>query len=264
MLNTNNDEISTHYDMLEVFHYPNKVLLGQAAAAQAARLINAASSRQDIVSIILATGNSMLDFLGALRSILGIEWQRVNIFHMDEYLGMKASHPASFRRYLHEKIVDHVHPHAFFEIIGDAPDAEEECKRYEALLKMHSPILCCLGIGENGHLAFNDPPVADFNDPRWVKIVELDTACRMQQVGEGHFPSLETTPSHAITLTIPALLSAQNVLAIVPERRKAEAVRKAMLGPISTACPASILRKTSHAQLFLDNDSASMLTPIED
>lgn len=254
-----NKPAKTRFDELDVLVFPDKVCLSQAAAEQAAEIIRSAISEHGFVNIILATGNSMLDFLDALHLIQGIAWQRVNIFHMDEYLGMKADHPASFRRFIHEKIVDHVRPHNFFELEGDAHDPEEECKRYGRILESHPATLCCLGIGENGHLAFNDPPAADFNDPQQVKIVELDPVCRMQQVGEGHFPTLETTPTHALTLTIPALLAAQHVLAIVPEKRKAEAVRNALVGPISTACPASILRKTSHARLFLDQDSASLL-----
>ncbi len=146
---------------------------------------------------------------------------------------------------------------AFYPVPGRPANVEAACRGYELLLRAHPADLCCLGIGENGHLAFNDPPVADFNDPVWVKVVPLDEASRRQQVGEGHFPSLATVPTHALTLTIPALRAAKKMLCIVPEKRKAEAVRKTLLGPITTACPASILRQTPHCHLFLDRDSAS-------
>ena len=138
-------------------------------------------------------------------------------------------------------------------------DAEAECRRYAALLQQHPLDLCCLGIGENGHLAFNDPPVADFADPLDVKVVELDRACRAQQVNEGHFPGLDDVPTHAITVTIPALLRAGRVLAIVPEERKAEPVAAALTGPITTACPASALRTISQAIVYLEPDSARLL-----
>jgi glucosamine-6-phosphate deaminase len=178
---------------------------------------------------------------------------------MDEYVGMPAGHPASFRRYLHEKIVDVVHPAAFYGVEGDAADPEQECRRYDALLRAYPMDLCCLGIGENGHLAFNDPPYAQFDDPVWAKVVKLDLASRWQQVGEGYFASLAEVPTLAITVTIPALLAARQVLAIVPEKRKASAVQATLSGPISTQCPASILRTVSHARLYLDVDSYSQV-----
>ena len=178
---------------------------------------------------------------------------------MDEYVGMSADHPASFRRYLRERVDERVHPKVFHYIDGDGPDPEAECRRYAALLAEHPLDLVCLGIGENGHLAFNDPPVADFDDPVDVKVVALDHACRRQQVGEGHFVSLADVPTHAITVTIPALLRAGAVLAIVPEKRKAGPVADALTGPISTACPASVLRGAPQARLYLDRESASLL-----
>jgi glucosamine-6-phosphate deaminase len=178
---------------------------------------------------------------------------------MDEYVGIGANHPASFRRYLRARLVERVPFAAFHFLEGDAIDVDAECERYSALLRDHPLDLCCLGIGENGHLAFNDPPVADFEDALDVKVVELDEACRRQQVGEGHFPDIPAVPTHAITVTIPALLRASSVLAIVPEARKAEPVRRALEGPISTACPATILRRQAHATLYLDVDSASGL-----
>jgi glucosamine-6-phosphate deaminase len=209
---------------------------------------------------MFATGNSQLAFLDALVREPGVEWGSVVGFHMDEYVGIPADHPASFRRYLRERLVERVPIGAFHFIDGDAPDPGAECHVYAELLRAHPLDLCCLGIGENGHLAFNDPPVADFDDPLDVKIVDLDDACRRQQVGEGHFPDVDAVPLRAVTVTIPALLHAGTVLAIVPEARKRTAVRRALEEPVSTACPASILRSQPHAVLHLDADSASGLT----
>ncbi len=232
---------------------------GAAAAQHAATVLREAIAARGIAHAMFATGNSQFDFLDALVLDDGIDWASVIGFHMDEYVGIRADHPASFRRYLRERLVERVPMAAFHFIEGDAPDAGAECERYAELLREHPLDLCCLGIGENGHLAFNDPPVADFDDPLDVKVVELERACRQQQVGEGHFPDVDAVPTHAITVTIPALLRASTVLAIVPEARKAEPVRRALQGPIETACPASILRTQPHATLYLDAASAYFL-----
>jgi glucosamine-6-phosphate deaminase len=205
---------------------------------------------------MFASGNSQLAFLDALTARDDIPWDRITAFHMDEYVGVNDSHPASFARYMRERITAVVHPAAFHYVDG-SHDAAAEATRYEQLLQDHPLDLCCLGVGENGHLAFNDPPFADFDDPRDVKLVELDDASRRQQVDEGHFDSLADVPRRAVTVTIPALLRATRVLAIVPDRRKASAVQQALEGPISTACPASILRTAAHTTLYLDEDSAS-------
>jgi len=178
---------------------------------------------------------------------------------MDEYVGMDDQHPASFARYMRERVVDVVHPSAFHYVDG-MNDVAAECTRYAELLRTHPLDLCCLGIGENGHLAFNDPPVANFDDPEDVKEVELDDACRRQQVGEGHFNGLDDVPRTAITVTIPALLRAARVLAIVPEARKADAVRRALEEPVATSCPASVLRRAPHATLYLDEASAAIIS----
>jgi glucosamine-6-phosphate deaminase len=249
--------LQTQFDRLPVEVYPDEDSLGQAAADAAAQVLRAAVSQRGQANVIVATGNSQLSFYAALRERRDIDWPKVNMFHMDEYIGMPADHPASFRRYLHEKIVDPVHLAAFYGVEGDAADPEQECRRYDALLRAHPADLCCLGIGENGHLAFNDPPYARFDDPVWAKIVKLDTASRRQQVGEGYFASLADVPAMAITVTIPALLAARQVLAIVPEKRKAPAIQATLSGPITTQCPASILRTVSHARLLLDADSFS-------
>jgi glucosamine-6-phosphate deaminase len=167
-------------------------------------------------------------------------------------------HPAGFQRWIRERIVEPARPKAAYYVEG-LGDAEAECRRYSDLLRQYPLDLCCLGVGENGHLAFNDPPVADFADRRDVKVVELEAACRRQQVNEGHFLSLDDVPVHAITVTIPALLRAGRVLAVVPEARKAEPVAEALTGPITTACPASALRSISHATIYLEPDSARLV-----
>jgi glucosamine-6-phosphate deaminase len=177
---------------------------------------------------------------------------------MDEYLDMSDEHPASFRRYLREELVDHVHPLAFYGMKGDAADVDAELSRYAALLAEHQPVACVLGIGENGHLAFNDPP-ADLYTDQDIHIVELDQQCRQQQVNEGHFSTLERVPKQAISLTVPALLKPSHVLAVVPEARKAAPVKAALEGPVTPDCPASILRTQAHAKLYLDRESSSLL-----
>ena len=244
------------FEDLPVSIYRTNEELGAAAAHEAAKIIRHAVEQNGHANIIIATGNSQLTFLAALRHELNIPWPQVNVFHMDEYVGLEPTHPASFPRFLRRHLLDYVIPQAFYPVPGHAPDIEAACREYEALLRENPADLCALGYGENGHLAFNDPPFADFDDPVWVKVVKLAEASRRQQVGEGHFQSLDEVPTHAMTLTIPALLAAKRVLAIVPEARKAEAVYRALRGPISEDCPGSILRQTPHAHLFLDVDSA--------
>ena len=216
-------------------------------------------TRQGSAAVILATGNSQIRFLDKLIALGGVDWSRITLFHMDEYLGITADHKASFRKYMRERVEGRVRPKVFHYLEGDTLEPLEECDRYARLLDAQAIDLCCLGIGENGHIAFNDPPVAKFEDSRTVKIVKLDVPCRMQQVGEGHFPNLETVPQFAFTLTIPALCHVGKMVCIAPEKRKAKAVRDALKGLIHHACPASILRKQPHATLLLDQDSVSLL-----
>jgi glucosamine-6-phosphate deaminase len=233
--------------------------MARDAAVEAADAIRSAVAMRGEANVMLATGNSQLLFLFALVHLPGIAWDRVRAFHMDEYVGLSPSHPASFQRYMRERVAALVPLMEFNYLAGDAPDAEAEAARYEAALRAHPLDLCCAGIGENGHLAFNDPPVADFDDPRAVKIVPLDEASRRQQVGEGHFTAIDEVPTHAITVTIPALLGAHRVLVIVPEARKAQPVRAALYGPVTTACPASVLRRQANATLYLDPESSALL-----
>ena len=246
-------------DALGVCVYASLEDLAQAAAVEAQRFLVATLQVQPDARVILASAASQVRFLEVLTALPGLDWSRVTLFHMDEYLGLPADHPASFRRFLHEHVAMRVRPGVCHDLAGDAAYPQAECARYARLLGERPVDLCCLGIGENGHLAFNDPPVADFADPLAVKIVTLDEACRRQQVGEGAFPTLAAVPTQALTLTIPALCAARRMLCVVPERRKAQAVRDALCGPISPACPASVLRRQTHCTLFLDADSAALL-----
>lgn len=248
-----------HADELEVRVFAGLDELALAASRAAGAHLRTTLDTQDQAAVIFATGNSQLSFLEHLAAQPGIDWSRVTLFHMDEYLGIPAEHPASFRRYLRERVEARLQPRAFHYLAGDSLEPLQECDRYTRLLHSQMIDLCCLGIGENGHLAFNDPPVADFHDPLSVKLVKLDEACRRQQVGEGHFPGLESVPQYAFTLTIPALCSSGKMICIAPEKRKAQAVRDALRGPITPKCPASFLRRQSHGLLLLDVDSASLL-----
>jgi glucosamine-6-phosphate deaminase len=246
-------------DALAVRVYEQQADLALDAAKQAQACLLDVINRNGSAAVILATGNSQLQFLDVLVKLGGVDWSRVTLFHMDEYLGISDQHGASFRRYMRERVEARVKPRAFHYLAGDALLPLSECERYSRLLAAQPIDLCCLGIGENGHIAFNDPPVADFSDPHKVKLVKLDEACRLQQVGEGHFPNLDAVPQYAFTLTIPMLCSARKMLCIVPERRKAQAVHDSLKGPIGTACPGSFLRRQSHCTLFLDAESASLI-----
>jgi len=248
-------------DNLKIKIYKESDEIAAAAAEFVADTLNEAIESDGVGRIILGTGNSQLAFIEKLQK-QDIDWKKVVVFHLDEYKDMPATHPASFRKYLKERILDNVKPKEVHYIIGDAPDIEEEIARYSKLLKENPVDVACVGIGENGHLAFNDPPVADFNDPHLVKIITLDPACRQQQFGEGWFPTLEDVPAQALTLTIPAIMSSKTISCLVPDERKARAVYNALNMEISTACPASILRKHQNAILFLDSSSSSLLKDI--
>jgi glucosamine-6-phosphate deaminase len=249
-------------DRMTVHVFESNEKLGQRAAEDSAVLLSHVLDQRGQANIILATGNSQLTFFDALKTQKSIEWDRINVFHMDEYLGMSEQNPASFARYIREKLVDFVHPFGFYPIRGDSSDIISELKRYTDLLREFRPDVCVLGIGENTHLAFNDPP-ADFQTKEVIHLVDLDLECRMQQVGEGHFLTLSDVPKRAITLTVPALLSAKHVLAVVPEARKAAAVRAALEGPVTPECPASILRNQPHVTMYLDRESASLIRFVE-
>ena len=251
--------ISRRFGAAEVNILPSRASLGAAAAARTAEFIRAAIGRSGRARIIVATGNSQLDFIGALMDREDVEMDRVEVFHMDEYVGIAADHPASFRLWIKTRVADRAKDAQVNYLEGDAADIEAEISRYSRLL-LAAPIdLAFVGFGENGHIAFNDPPVADFDDPATVKVVTLDPASLRQQIGEGHFRDLESVPKTAVTVTCSGLLRAATWICSVPEIRKAAAVRQALLGPISTGCPASVVRRHPSAVVFLDTDSASLL-----
>jgi glucosamine-6-phosphate deaminase len=247
-------------DDLEVFVHPSVADLAASAAEEAAEIIRAAVEARGVANAMFATGNSQLAFTEALvNDGYEIPWHRVVVFHMDEYVGIDPQHPAGFAKWIRERIVERVKP-LRSHLIDPGADPVAECERYAALLSDNPLDLCCLGIGENGHLAFNDPPNnADLADPLDVKIVTLEESCRLQQVNEGHFPDKPSVPARAITVTVPALLRADRVIAVVPEARKAQPVAAALEGPISAACPASALRTKVGATLHLDPGSGALL-----
>jgi glucosamine-6-phosphate deaminase len=250
-----------HAGRLAVEVYATRTALGRAAGLAAADHLRSLLVRQKQVRAIFACAPSQDGFFATLTNAVGIDWQRVVAFHMDEYVGLAAEHPASFRTYLRDHLTSLVPLGRVHEIAGDAGDGRAECQRYARLLQQEPIDFVCLGIGENGHVAFNDPPVADFRDPQVAKVVELDRVCRTQQVNDGCFPTLNDVPQRAITLTVPALLSGARLFCMVPGPRKASAVKAALEGPVTTACPASILRTHLATSLFLDRDSASLLAP---
>jgi glucosamine-6-phosphate deaminase len=246
-------------DALAVRLYNRESELIDDAAKSAQNYLQNLLTRQTTAAVILATGNSQIKFLEALIALGGVDWSRLAFFHLDEYLGIDADHPASFRRYLRERVEQRVKPAVFHYIEGDAMQPMAECERYTQMLLAQPIDLCCLGLGENGHLAFNEPSVADFDDPHSVKLVKLEVATRQQQVRQGHFPILESVPQYAFTLTIPMLCSARKILCLAPEKRKALAVKEMLNRPICAGYPASVLRAQAQATLFLDTDSASLL-----
>jgi len=233
---------------------------GRLAARDAAQELKALLQRESRASLLLSAAVSQLDILTALRDDQSVDWTRIAALHVDEYVGMAVSHPASFRRFIAEHFVRHVHLAAFHGIDGQAPGLAVECRRYAALLNELRPGLAILGIGENGHLAFNDPPVARFDDPDDVKPVRLDEACRAQQVHDGAFDRIEDVPKLALTVTVSRLMRVPRVIVVVPGPTKRNAVRLALEGPIDQACPASILRRHGNATLYLDRESAAGLS----
>lgn len=243
-------------DKLNVLVHPDRAAMGAAAATEAANILREVLAAKGQARIIVASAPSQNELLAGLAAAAGIDWSRVTVFHMDEYVGLPADHPATFRAYQREHLLAKVTPAAFHGIRGESADPHAECDRYAALLAGAPIDLVCMGIGENGHIAFNDPPVADFNDPKLVKVVELDEPCRQQQVNDGCFPDFDSVPKQAITLTCPALMSASRAVCVVPGSRKADAVCNTLLATsISTATPATILRRHHGATLHLDTDS---------
>jgi glucosamine-6-phosphate deaminase len=239
--------------------YADRKSAGEAAARDAASALEDLGRNGHGIGVIFATGDSQLETLRALTAIPGLPWERVTGFHLDEYVGIEHGHFASFRRYLRENLTQRVPMQNFFEIDGDGPDRDQVQNEYVKRLRDADPQLCLLGIGENGHLAFNDPGEADFHDPKAMKIVTLDSECRHQQLAEGWFERLEDVPEQAMTLTIPTIMKVRKLIVSIPGHRKARSVRRTVLEPISTACPATILRTHPDVTLYLDEESAAEL-----
>jgi glucosamine-6-phosphate deaminase len=242
---------------MEIKIFETRLELGQAAARDAAKIIKQAIEERGAAYVIAATGASQFEFLDALVQA-EIDWTKVVFFHLDEYVGLPESHPASFRRYLKERVVSRIHPKAFHFLDGEADDVREECWRVGDLIAQQKIDVAFVGIGENGHLAFNDPP-ADFDTEEPYLVVTLDEACRQQQVGEGWFKSIAEVPAQAISMSIRQILKSRNILCIVPDQRKAEAVRASVEVEVSPTHPASALQQHEHVTMYLDRYSSSLL-----
>jgi len=242
---------------MEVKVFNTKLELGEAAAEDAASIIQQAIADRDAAYVIAATGASQFEFLDALVR-KEIDWSKVVFFHLDEYVDLPEAHAASFRRYLKERIINRVQPRAFHLINGESGDVQEECRRVGELILRQEIDVAFVGIGENGHLAFNDPP-ADFETDDPYIVVDLDEACRQQQVGEGWFRSVDEVPRQAISMSIKQILKSRNILCIVPDKRKAEAVRASVESEVSPLKPASILQQHPSVTLYLDRESSSLL-----
>ena len=245
-------------DKLSVNIYDTRKNMGAAAAADIAACIKELLGRKSEIYMIFAAAPSQNEMLEALISDKEIEWNRVHALHMDEYVNLPSDAPQGFGNFLRRAIFDRV-PFASVNLIGTDADSEATCRRYDALLAANKVDIVCMGIGENGHIAFNDPHVADFNDPCRIKKVDLDQKCRQQQVNDGCFQTIDQVPTHALTLTIPTLYNVANIFCVVPAATKAEAVKNTVNGPVSEKCPASILRSHENAILYTDSDSAALL-----
>ena len=243
-------------DKLHVKVYATREHMGRAAGLAAAQAIAQAIARQGSTRVIFAAAPSQNETLATLLADASVDWSKVTAFHMDEYIGLPADAPQRFSRYLKDRVFHRV-PFAAVHLLGLQPP-ESECEYYANLLAEKPIDVVCLGIGENGHIAFNDPPVADFNDPQLVKIVTLDMPCRQQQVNDGCFPNINAVPETAVTLTIPALMRGATLICSVPGPTKRDAVRATLNDEISTRCPATILRRHDDCTLFLDADSYSV------
>ena len=248
-------EKTFYKDKLRIEIFRETKEMGRASASFVAANLSKAIDEKGSASLIIGTGASQFPFLKEFL-LKDLDWTKINLFHLDEYIGISDQHPASFRRFLRERVAQKVNPRYVYYLNGDATDVAAEIKRYERLLKENPVDVACIGIGENGHIAFNDPDVADFDDPEYLKVVELDKACRKQQVGEGWFPTINDVPARAITLTITAIMDCKVLSCSVPDERKAEAVYNTLMREINTSCPASILRRHNNSVLFLDRFSA--------
>lgn len=246
------------FDLLRVEVYDTRGEMGAAAARDIAAAIRQVLAEKDCCNMIFAAAPSQNEVLAVLAADKTVDFTRIRAFHMDEYIGLAPDAPQGFGNFLRRALFDKAPFKEVHYLRGnEAPEAE--CARYAALLERYPVDIVCLGIGENGHVAFNDPPVADFSDPALVKKVALDPVCRQQQVNDGCFGALSQVPTHALTLTVPALMGGKRLFCVVPASTKAQAVRDTLYGPISEACPASALRRHGGAKLYLDPDSAALL-----
>jgi glucosamine-6-phosphate deaminase len=252
---------SIHLEMgtLKLQIHASPKAAGEAAALAAAETLKQLDHNGNRIGVIFATGASQLETLRALTSMHDLPWRKILGFHLDEYIGLDDKHVASFRRYLRENLTQRVPMEEFFEIDGNSSDPDRIRREYVQNLRAADPQLCLLGIGENGHLAFNDPAEADFDDPDEMKVVTLDAECRQQQLAEGWFKRFEDIPEQALTLTIPTILKVRKLIVSIPGHRKAQSVRRTLVEPISTACPATILRSHPDVTLYLDQESAAEL-----
>lgn len=246
--------MNVQFEQLKVQAFATRQQMGEAAAADVANHMKQLLSEQDSIRMVFAAAPSQNEFLHALVHTEGIDWSRVTAFHMDEYIGLPADAPQRFSQFLQERLFQLVRP-GQVHLIDCSSTVDEECERYSKLITEAPIDIICLGIGENGHIAFNDPPVADFNDSFVIKPVELDLPCRQQQVNDGCFPAVDAVPTHALTLTIPTMMAGKRLFCMVPGPTKREAVTRTLHDEISTACPATILRIHSNCTLYVDADS---------
>ena len=246
-------------DRLLVKQYDTRAAMGTSAAKEAEAVIADIIAQKGEINMIFAAAPSQNEMLASLLASEKIDWSAVNALHMDEYIGLSEGDSRTFGVYLYDHIFGKKPFKSVHYIYGHAADAEAECERYTDLLKQFPPDVVCLGIGENGHIAFNDPWVAKFDDEKAVKVVELDEKCRRQQVNDGCFPTIDDVPTHAISLTVPTLISAAHLFCVVPAATKADAVQKTVYGPINEDCPATAMRRHPHATLYCDADSGKYL-----
>lgn len=247
-----------NYDEVKVFIGETRDEMGSKVAADAIKRIKEELMNKEALNILFAAAPSQNDFFDELVKNKDIDWNRINAFHMDEYIGLGIESENSFSNFLRERVFSHLSLRKAYYING-LEDPNKECERYGKLLEENPIDIVFMGIGENGHIAFNDPDVANFKDPEMVKMIELDDRSRRQQVNDGCFPTIDDVPVKAITLTIPALIRPEYIFCIVPTKLKAEAVKNTLVGPISEKCPASILRTKVGSRLYLDEEAASLL-----
>ncbi|MCL2772691.1 MAG: glucosamine-6-phosphate deaminase [Oscillospiraceae bacterium] len=246
-------------DKLNVKIFETREEMGKTAGEEIAERIRELLDQKDEINMIFAAAPSQNETLATLIAAEGIDWSRINAFHMDEYIKLAVPDRQSFGMFLKENLFDKVNFKSVSYINGKAGNLDEECVRYGRLLKQYPADIVCMGIGENGHIAFNDPPVADFNDKKLIKIVKLDEICRNQQVNDGCFKTISDVPTHALTLTIPSLMKCRYIFCSVPAATKADAIKRTVYDEISEKCPATILRTHKNAVLYCDADSGKYI-----